>query len=245
MIAGPGRGLIGPVVAGRLARGVAGWPARRVGLAAVAGGLLVLAAVLGYAGPLLAQDGVGIQFGDLSSYPTETTVDGFDVQLSNLSAAATYQVVVSSDHAAAVGVGACGTATRTRSVTGATARDLRFLVYACAVAPVTLTAEVREAGAATAAASVSRALTVLAFPVGAPAGVRGVRTMTRGGDARGHARHRAQSQVRQHHAQFRPGALGRPAQQRRAVADGIRRAALEEGHDPAAVEPGGQHRGDA
>ncbi len=175
-----GRGLLGLALAGRLARWVGAWPARRVGLAAVAGGLLVMAAVLGYAGPLLAQDGVSIAFADLSSYPTETTVDGFDVQLSNLSAAATYQVVVSSDNAAAVGVGACGTATRTRSVTGATARDLRFVVYACAVAPVTLTAEVREAGAATAAASVSRALTVLAFPVGAPAGVRGVQTMTRG-----------------------------------------------------------------
>ncbi len=146
----------------------------------MAGGLLVLAAVLGHAGPLLAQDGVGIAFDDLSSSPTETGVDGFYVQLTNLDADVAYQVVVASDNAAAVGVGACGTATQTRSVTGATARDLKFSVYACAVAPVTLTAEVRAAGAATAAASVRRALTVLAFPVGAPAGVRGVRTTSRG-----------------------------------------------------------------
>lgn len=46
--------------------------------------------------------------------------------------------------------------------------------------PVTLTAEVRAAGADSAAASVSRALTVLAFPEGAPVGVRGV-PATRGG----------------------------------------------------------------
>ncbi|MCY3748568.1 MAG: fibronectin type III domain-containing protein [Chloroflexi bacterium] len=161
-------------MAGRVVRRVCGWPARRVGLAVVVGGLLLSAALLGHVAPLLAQEGVGIAFDDLSSYPTETTVDGFNVQLTNLDADVAYQVVVSSDNAAAVGVGACGTATQTRSVTGATAQDLRFLIYACAVAPVTLTAEVRLAGAATAAATVSRALTVLDFPVGAPAGVRGV-----------------------------------------------------------------------
>ena len=154
--------------------GLGAWPARRVALAAVAGGLLVLAALLGYAGPLLAQDGVGIAFDDLTSYPTETGVDRFDVQLTNLDADVAYEVNVSSDNAAAVGVGACGTARQTRAVTGVTAVDLPFLVYACAVASVTLTAEVRAAGADAAAATVSQALTVLAFPEGAPVGVRGV-----------------------------------------------------------------------
>ena len=144
-------------------------------LAALASGLLLSAAWLGHVAPLLAQeDGVGIAFGKLSSYPTETTVDGFNVQLSNLDADVAYQVVVSSDNAAAVGIGACRTASQTRAVTGVEAQDLRFFVHACAVAPVTLTAEVRAAGAATAAATVSRALTVLAFPEGAPVGVRGV-----------------------------------------------------------------------
>ena len=160
--------------------GLGAWPSQRVTLAALAAALLLSAAWLGQIAPLLAQDGVGIAFDDLSSYPTETTVDGFNVQLTNLDADVAYQVVVSSDNPTAVGVGACRTASRTRSVTGVEAQDLRFFVYACAVAPVTLTAEVRAAGASTAAATVSRALTVLAFPVGAPAGVRGVRTMTRG-----------------------------------------------------------------
>ena len=156
------------------------WPARRVVLAAVVGALMLSAVWLGQIAPLLAQDGVGIDFDDLSSYPTETTVDGFNVQLTNLDADVAYQVVVSSNNPTAVGVGACRRASQTRSVTGVEAQNLRFFVYACAVAPVTLTAEVRAAGASTAAATVSQALTVLAFPVGAPAGVHGVRTMTRG-----------------------------------------------------------------
>ena len=143
-------------------------------LAAVAAALLLSAAWLGQIAPLLAQEGVGIAFDDLSSYPTETGVDRFYVQLTNLDADVAYQVIVSSDNAAAVGVGACRTSSQTRSVTGVEAQDLRFFVHACAVAPVTLTAEVRAAGADTAAATVSQALTVLAFPEGAPVGVRGV-----------------------------------------------------------------------
>ena len=143
-------------------------------LATVAAALLLSAAWLGQIAPLLAQEGVGIAFDDLSSYPTETGVDRFYVQLTNLDADVAYQVIVSSDNAAAVGVGACRTSSQTRSVTGVEAQDLRFFVHACAVAPVTLTAEVRAAGADTAAATVSQALTVLAFPEGAPVGVRGV-----------------------------------------------------------------------
>ncbi len=163
----------GRAAAARVARWIGGWPARRVGLAAVAGGLLVLAAVLGYAGPLLAQEGVDIRFGDLSSEPTDTTVDRFFVELSNLSAATAYEVVVASDDATALGIGSCGAASQTAAVTGVKAQDLTFVVYACTVGAGTLTATVREAGADTAAASVSQALTVLAIPEGAPAGVPG------------------------------------------------------------------------
>ena len=161
---------------GRLGRraGLGAWPAQRVALAALATALLLSAVWLGHVAPLLAQDSVGIAFDDLSSYPTETGVDRFYVQLTNLDADVAYQVIVSSDNAAAVGIGACRTSSQTRSVTGVEAQDLRFFVHACAVAPVTLTAEVRAAGADTAAATVSRALTVLAFPEGAPVGVRGV-----------------------------------------------------------------------
>ncbi len=139
----------------------------------MAGGLLVLAAVLGHAGPLLAQDGVGIAFADLSREPTETTVDRFGVQLSNLDAATTYAVVVASDNATALGIGGCGTASQSQTVTGVTSQDLTFVVYACALGSGTLTAEVRAAGAAAAAATVRQGLTVLAIPEGAPPGVPG------------------------------------------------------------------------
>ena len=159
-------------VVGRLRSGA--WPARRVGPAAVAGGLLLAAAVLGYWTPLLAQEGgVGIAFDDLTSHPTHTTVDGFGVALANLNAATTYEVVVSTDNAAALGLGACGTASQSATVTGATAHDLAFVVYACTLGSGTLTAEVRPSGAATPAASVSQALTVLAIPEGSPPGVPG------------------------------------------------------------------------
>ncbi len=139
----------------------------------MAGGLLVLAVLLGYAGPLLAQEGVGIAFADLSREPTETTVDRFGVQLSNLDAATTYAVVVASDNATALGIGGCGTASQSQTVTGVTSQDLAFVVYACALGAGTLTAEVRAAGAAAAAATVRQGLTVLAIPEGAPPGVPG------------------------------------------------------------------------
>ena len=156
-----------------LARRVRAWPARRVALGAVVGGLLVMAALIGYGGPLLAQDGVGIRFGDLSSEPTHTTVDRFDVHLTNLTAATTYAVMVASDNPTALGIAGCGTATQTQTVTGVTAQDLSFVVYACALGSGTLTAEVRPSDAATAEASVRQALTVLAIPEGAPPGVPG------------------------------------------------------------------------
>ena len=133
-----------------------------------------MAAVLGYAGPLLAQEGgVGIRFGDLSSEPTHTTVDRFEVQLTHLDATATYEVVVASDNATALGIGACGRASQSQTVTGVEAQNLAFVVYACTLGRGTLTAEVRPSGAAAAEVTVSQALTVLAIPEGAPAGVRG------------------------------------------------------------------------
>ena len=64
--------------------------------------------------------GAGIQLGGLSSYPTHTTVDRFEVQLSNLTALEAYEVIVSSDSAARLGIGGCGcgSASQTQTVTG-------------------------------------------------------------------------------------------------------------------------------
>ncbi len=119
--------------------------------------------------PLLAQDGVGIAFDDLSSVPTHTTVDRFHVQVTGLSASATYEVRVSSDRPTGLGFGACGTASQTQTVSGAASHTVTFVLYACLVVDGTVRAEVREAGAATAAATVSQALSVLAIPDWVPA----------------------------------------------------------------------------
>ncbi len=163
------RGAAGAV--GRLVRwaGLGAWPARRVALAAVVGGLLLSAVWLGHVGPLLAQEGVGIAFDDLSSAPTHTTVDRFHVKVTGLSASATYEVRVSSDRPAGLGFGACGTASQTQTVTGAAAPTVTFVLFACLVVDGTVRAEVWEAGADAAAATVSQALAVLAIPDWVPA----------------------------------------------------------------------------
>lgn len=146
------------------------WPARRVALAAVAAGLLVSAGLLGQVAPLLAQDdGVGIAFDDLSSVPTHTTVDRFHVQVTGLSASATYEVSVASDRPTGLGFGACDTASQTQTVSGAASHTVTFVLFACLVVEGTVRAEVREAGADAAAATVSQALSVLAIPDWVPA----------------------------------------------------------------------------
>ena len=104
--------------------------------------------------PLQAQEaadgasapGPGIRLVDLSDYPTHTTVDRFEVEVSNLTATVAYQVIVSSD-SAGLGIGACGTASQTETVTGVAAQTLTFFLYVCTEDSGTLTAEVRRAGA--------------------------------------------------------------------------------------------------
>ena len=130
--------------------------------------------------PLQAQEaadgasapGPGIRLVDLSDYPTHTTVDRFEVEVVNLSATAAYQVIVSSD-SAGLGIGACGTASHTETVTGVAAQTLTFFLYVCTEDSGTLTAEVRRTGASSAEAAVSQRLTVLAVPEGAPGGTTG------------------------------------------------------------------------
>ena len=125
--------------------------------------------------PLQAQEaadgasapGPGIRLVDLSDYPTHTTVDRFEVQLTNLTATAAYQVIVSSD-SAGLGIGAFGTASQTQKVTGVAAKTLELFVYACAEGGGTVTAELRSAGSTTSLATVSQRLVVEAVPELAP-----------------------------------------------------------------------------
>ena len=145
-------------------------------LAAVAGAVLLSASLLARGAGVQAQaaepPGAAIRLRGLVSQITQTIVDQFTVELTELDAAATYQVFVASD-SAALGIGGCGTA-QTRTVTGVAAQALTFIVYACAVGEGTVTAEVRRAGASAAEASVSQRVTVAALPeiVTGPTGER-------------------------------------------------------------------------
>ena len=111
--------------------------------------------------------GPGIRLVDLSDYPTHTAVDRFEVEVSNLTATVAYQVIVSSD-SAGLGIGACGTASQTETVTGVAAQTLTFFLYVCTEDSGTLTAELRPSGSTTSLASVSQRLAVLAVPELAP-----------------------------------------------------------------------------
>ena len=145
--------------------------------------------------PLQAQEaadgasapGPGIRLVDLSDYPTHTTVDRFEVEVVNLSATAAYQVVVSSD-SAGLGIGACGTASQTQTVTGVVARTLTFVVYACAEGSGTLTAELRPSGSTTSLATVSQRLLVEAVPELAPGTGSGSTARAAGSTSRSVAR---------------------------------------------------------
>ena len=163
------------------------WPARRVGMVAVAGLLLLSAVLLGHWTPVQAQEGearapeatgtsgVTIRLDDLVGLITYAFVDRFEVQLANLDAATTYEIVVSSSHAAALGIGGCGEATQRATVTGATARNVEFRLYACGLGAGTVTAALRVAGASRAAVTVSQDVTVEPIPDWVPADERPVR----------------------------------------------------------------------
>ncbi len=156
------------------------WPARRVAWGVVVGLLLLSAALLGRLTPLQAQEGeaaapqatgasgVSIRLDDLVDLLTYSIVHRFEVQVSNLDAAVTYDVMVSSSNAPALGIGGCGQAAQTRTVTGATSQTLAFIVYACGLGAGTVTAEVRRTGASTAEVSVSQRMTAEPIPAWVP-----------------------------------------------------------------------------
>ena len=77
-----------------------------------------------------------------------------------------------SSDSASLGIGGCGTTAQTATVTGVTAQDLLFIVWACAIGSGTVTAEVRAAGATGAEVTVSQGLTVLPIPDYVPAAER-------------------------------------------------------------------------
>ena len=170
--------------------------------------------------------GAGIHLGGLSSYPTHTTVDRFEVEVSNLTATAAYQVIVSSD-SAGLGIGACGTASQTETVTGVAAQTLTFFLYVCTEDSGTLTAELRpDRRQRPAEAAVTQRLSVVAIPDEALADARGGAGSGAQRGAGGHARDRVGDPLRHRHEHVVPGEV-EPAQRRRARLDRLRDPAVD------------------
>ena len=166
-------------MAGYVARRVRAWPARRVALAAVAGLLLVSAALLGGQGPVGAQEAEGeaaaepksvaeVRISGLSGTLTYGGSDSFTVTASNLTTVVGYDVIVSRNNGT-LGIGACGTGSQTQRVSGVTSQDLSFTVRACAAGSGTVTAVVRRSGLTTNENAYSQAVTVQARAPAAPA----------------------------------------------------------------------------
>ena len=100
-----------------------------------------------------------IRLSDLVSRLDVSIWDGAEIDLSNLDADQTYEVLVSSSNPSVVGIGDCLGPSEWTAVTGSTSRIMWFAVRGCALGDATVTIEVRLAGASSAAASVSHHVT--------------------------------------------------------------------------------------
>lgn len=90
--------------------------------------------------------------------------DGGTIDLANLDADQTYEVLVSSSSPRIVGIGDCLGASEWGTFTGSTALSLRFVVRGCTPGNATVTIEVRPAGANGAVAGVSQHMTTVPIP---------------------------------------------------------------------------------
>ncbi len=180
MMARRRRGLLDPARAGRAVRWIRTWPARRVALGAVVGLLLVSAALLGQYTPLQAQEEesseaegaprnvAGVRISGLSGSLTFGGSDSFTVEAFNLTTVLAYEVIVSRN-TSSLGIGACGTASQSRSVSGVDSQRLTFTVHGCAAGSGTVTAVVRRSGLTTNEGAASQTVTVTATAPAAPA----------------------------------------------------------------------------
>ncbi len=108
--------------------------------------------------------GPSIRLTDLVELITVSIWDGGILDLSNLDADRTYEVMVSSSSPSIVGIGDCLGASEWTTFTGSTSRSFWFVMRGCAPGNATVMVEVRTAGANSAAASVSQHVTVEPIP---------------------------------------------------------------------------------
>ena len=102
------------------------------------------------------ETGLTVRLHDLVPRGHVASWDGAQIDLSNLDADQTYEVVVSSSNPSVVGIRNCLGPSEWTTFTGLTSRSLRFSVRSCALGTATVTVEVRLAGATSAAASLSQ-----------------------------------------------------------------------------------------
>ena len=105
-----------------------------------------------------------IRLSSLVERITVSIVDRGTIDLSNLEADRTYEVVITSSSPSIVGIGDCLGASEWTTLTGSASRSLWFFMRGCAPGSATVTLEVRLAGASSAAARVSQHVTVLPIP---------------------------------------------------------------------------------
>ena len=138
-----------------------GW-ARRLALG-TAGAFLLGVALLGHVSPGQAT-GIGIRLWDLVSRGEVSIWDMGIVDLSNLDAHQTYEVVVTTSNSRIVGIGDCLGASEWSTITGSTSRSLAFVIRGCTPGHATVTIEVFAGGATSAAARVIQHVTIVPIP---------------------------------------------------------------------------------
>ena len=91
--------------------------------------------------------------------------DGGTIDLSNLDADQTYEVLVSSSSPSIVGIGDCLGASEWTTFTGSTSRSFWFVMRGCTPGNATVTIEVFPGGATSAATSLTHHVTAVSIPI--------------------------------------------------------------------------------
>ena len=105
-----------------------------------------------------------LRLSDLVGLLTISIWDLGIIDLSNLDADQTYEVVVTSSSPSIVGIGDCLGASEWHTLTGSTSRSLRFVIRGCTLGNATVTIEVFPRGASSVAASLIHHVTTDPIP---------------------------------------------------------------------------------
>ena len=115
--------------------------------------------------PLTPQTAPSIRLSDLVERIEVSIWDGGIIDLSNLDADQTYEVLVSSSSPSIVGIGDCLGASEWTTFTGSTSRSFWFVMRGCTPGNATVTIEVFPGGANSAAASLTHHVTAVSIPI--------------------------------------------------------------------------------